>query len=70
MNLFKTSLQQNNFQSRFKGYDDMNSHLLSEQDHQIILDKIKARVNLNHDEYAEDENHHNADSDDFDDDDN
>ena len=30
----------------------MNSHLLSEHDHQIILDKIEARENLNHDEYV------------------
>ena len=48
----------------------MNPHLLSEHDHQIILDKIKARENLNHDEYVEDENYYNVDSDDYDDDDN
>ena len=48
----------------------MNSHLLSEQDHQIILDKIKARVNLNHDEYVEDKKYYNVDSDDSDDDNN
>ena len=28
----------NNFPSRFKGYSDMNPNLLSEHDHQIILD--------------------------------
>ena len=28
--------------SSFKGHTDMNPHLLSEHDHQIILDKIKA----------------------------
>ena len=33
----------NNLPSRFKGYADMNSHLLSEHDHKIILDKIEAR---------------------------
>ena len=47
----------------------MNSHLLSEHDHQIILDKIKARENVNHDEYVEDEKDYNVDSDDSDDDD-
>ena len=29
--------------SHFKGYNFLNPHLLSEHDHQIILDKIKAR---------------------------
>ena len=48
----------------------MNPHLLSEQYHQIILDKIEARENLNHDEYVEDENYHNLDSYDSDYDDN
>ena len=33
----------NHFPSRFKGCDFMNYHLLSEHDHQIILDKIEAR---------------------------
>ena len=46
----------------------MNLHLLSEHNHQIILDKIKAREIFNHDEYAEDENYYNVDSDDYDDD--
>ena len=45
----------------------MNSHLLYEHDHQIILDKIEARDNLNHDEYVEDENYYNVYSDDSDD---
>ena len=56
--------------SRFKGHTDMNPHLLSEHDHQILLDKIKAIKNLNYDEYAEDENYYNANSDDSDDDNN
>ena len=43
--------------SSFKGLSDMNPHLLSEQDHQIILDKIEARENLNQGEYVEDENY-------------
>ena len=42
----------NKFPSRFKGYADMNPHLLSEHDHLIILDKIEARENFNHDEYV------------------
>ena len=52
--------------SSFKGYDFMNPHLLSEHDHQIILDKVEARENLNHDKYAEDENYYNIYSDDSD----
>ena len=60
----------NNLPSCFKGYADTNPHLLSEHDHQIILDKVEARENINHDEYAEDENYYNVDSDDSDDDDN
>ena len=60
----------NKFPSHFKGYADTNSHLLSEQDHQIILDKIEGRENFNYDEYAEYENYYNADSDNYDDDDN
>ena len=59
----------NELLSRFKGYADMNPHLLSEHDHQIILDQIEARENLNHDEYMEDENYYNVDSDDSYDDD-
>ena len=42
----------NNISSGFKGYADMNTHLLSEHDHQIILDKLEAREHLNHDEYV------------------
>ena len=59
----------NDFPLLFKGYDFMNPHLLSEHDHQIILDKIEARKNINHDEYVWDKNYYNVDSDDFDDDD-
>ena len=44
----------------------MNPHLLSEHDHKIILDKIEARENLNHDKQVEDENYYNVDSDDSD----
>ena len=60
----------NNFPSHFKGYADMNPHLLSGHDHQIILDKIEAIENINHDEYVEDESYYNIDIDDYDDDDN
>ena len=60
----------NNLPSRFKGYADMNPHLLSEHYHQIILDRIEARENLNHNECMEDENDYNVDSDYSDDDDN
>ena len=59
----------NKFPSNFKGYTDLNPHLLSEHDHQIILDKIEAREKLNHDEYVKDENNYNVDSDDSDEDD-
>ena len=33
----------------------MNPHLLSVHDHQVILEKIQARENINHDEYVEGE---------------
>ena len=56
---------QNIFSSRFKVYADMNPHLLYEKNHKIILDKIEARENLNHDEYVEDEDYYNVDSDDY-----
>ena len=46
----------------------MNYRLLSEHDHQIILNKIEAIEFLNHDEYVEDENYYNVYSDDSDDD--
>ena len=46
----------NKFLSIFKGYSDLNPHLLSEHNHQIIFDTIESRENINHDEYVEDEN--------------
>ena len=52
--------------SRFKGYADMNPHLLSEHNNQIILDQIEAGEKINHDEYEEDENYYNVDSYDYD----
>ena len=59
----------NELPSHFKGYAFMNPHLLSEHNHQIILDKTEARENLNHDEYVEDENYYIVDNDNYDDDD-
>ena len=41
----------------------MNPCLLSVNDHQVILEKIEARENLNHDEYVEKEDYYNVDSD-------
>ena len=64
--LIQNNNTKNNLPLRFKGYADMNPNLLSEHDHQIILDKIEARENINHDEYAEYENYYNVDSDDSD----
>ena len=40
----------NNLPLRYKGYADMNPHLLSVHNHQVILEKIEARKNLNHDD--------------------
>ena len=34
----------------YKGYADINPCLLSVHDHEVILEKIEARENLNHDE--------------------
>ena len=51
---------------RYKGYADMNPYLLSVHNHQVILEKIEARENLNHDEYMEEEDYYNVDSDESD----
>ena len=59
----------NKFPSRFKRYSDMKPYLLSEHDHQMILGKIEARGNFNHDEYVEDEICYHLVCDDSDDDD-
>ena len=48
----------------------MNPYLLSEHNHQIILNDIEAIENLNHDEFVGDENYYNVFSDDSNDDDN
>ena len=39
---------------------------MSEYDHQVILEKIESRDNLNHDEYVEEEDYYNVDSDESD----
>ena len=69
-NWFRTTTKTNKLPSRFKGYVDTNPHLLSEHDHQIVLDKIEGIENINKDEYVEDENCYNVDSDDSNYDDN
>ena len=46
-----------------KGCADMNPFLLSVHDRQVILGKIEARENLNHNEYVEEEYYYNIDSD-------
>ena len=51
---------------RYKGYSDMKPFLLSVHNHQVILEKIEARENLNHDEYVEEEDYYNVDSDESD----
>ena len=51
---------------RYKGYANMKPYLLSVHNHQVILEKIEARENLNHDEYAEEEDYYNVDSDESD----
>ena len=51
---------------RYKGYADMNPCLFSVHNHQVILEKIEARENLNHDEYVEEEDYYNVDSGDSD----
>ena len=51
---------------RYKGCADINPCLLSVHYHQVILEKIEARENLNHDEYLEEEDYYNVDSDDYD----
>ena len=55
--LIQDNNTKNNLSPRFKGYDYIKPHLLSEHNHKIILDKIESRENLNHDEYVEDENY-------------
>ena len=63
-------IQENNTKNksplRYKGYADTNPCLLSVHNHQVVLEKIEARENLNHDEYVEEEDYYNNDSDESD----
>ena len=56
----------NHLPLRYKGYADINPCLLSVHDHKVILEKIEARENLNHDEYVEEEYYYIVDSDEYD----
>ena len=47
----------NKLSLRYKGYSYMKPFLLSVHNHQVILEKIEARENLNHDEYVEEEDY-------------
>ena len=51
---------------RYKRYADMKPYLLSVHYHQVILKNIKARENLNRDEYVEEEYYYYVDSDESD----
>ena len=53
--LIKYKNTTNKSPSHLKRYADMNPHILSEHDHQIISDKTEERENINHDDYVEDE---------------
>ena len=67
-------IQENNTSNKlplsYKGYSCMNPCLLSVHNHQVILEKIEARENINHDEYVEEEDYYNIDGDESDIDDN
>ena len=47
----------NNLPLRYKGYADMNPCLLSVHDHQVVLETIEARKNINHDKDVEEEDY-------------
>ena len=51
--LIQESNTTNKLPLRYKGYTEMKSCLLSVHNHQVILEKIEARENTNHDEYVE-----------------
>ena len=51
---------------RYKGYTDMKPCLLSVHNNQVILGKIEARENLNHNAYEGEEDYYNVDSDESD----
>ena len=64
--LIKENNTTNKFPLRYKGYADMNPCLLPVNNHQVILEKIEARENINPDEYVEEEDYYNVDSDEYD----
>ena len=64
--LIKENNTTNTLPLRYKGYTDMNHCLLSVHNHKVVLEKIEARGNLNHDEYVEEEDYYNVDSDESD----
>ena len=64
--LIQDNITTNKLPLRYKRYADMNPCLLSVHDHQVILEKIEARENLNHDECVEEEDYYNVDSDESD----
>ena len=64
--LIQEKITTNKLPLRYKGYADMDPFLLSVHDNQVILEKIEARENLNHDEYVEEEDYYNVDSDESD----
>ena len=51
---------------RYKVHADMKPCWLYVHNHQVILEKIEARENLNHDEYVEEEDYYNVDNDESD----
>ena len=55
--LIQESNTTNKLPLRYKVYADMKPFLLSVHNHQLILEKIEARENLNHDEYVEEEDY-------------
>ena len=64
--LIKENTTTNKLPLRYKGYADTNPCLFSAHVHQVILENIEARENLNHDEYVEEEDYYNVDSDESD----
>ena len=60
-------IQDNNTTNKFplfyKVYADMNPRLLSVHDHRVILEKIEAKENINHDEYVGEKEYYNVDGD-------
>ena len=47
--LIQENITTNKLPLRYKGYADMKPCLLSVHNHQVILEKVEARENINHD---------------------